>query len=118
MRAIDADALKYTMLYKEDWLNGTGKEAQGVWKTDIDNAPTLDVVPTDYHDKCMKLEIEKRMALEPIVRCKDCKYFKTYPPTEDQDYTIYDCDRLVYCTDNAVGNLPDDFCSRGVRHDE
>ena len=50
-----------------------------------------------------------------VVRCKDCKYFKTYPPTGDQDYTIYDCERLVYCTDNAVGNLPDDFCSRGER---
>lgn len=52
-----------------------------------------------------------------IVRCKDCKYFKTYPPTEDQDYTIYDCERLNYCTDNAVGNRPEDFCSRGERHD-
>lgn len=48
-----------------------------------------------------------------LVRCKDCKYFKTYPPTEDQDYTIYDCERLNYCTDNAVGNKPEDFCSKG-----
>ena len=53
-----------------------------------------------------------------LVRCKDCKYFKTYPPTGDQDYTIYDCERLVYCTDNAVGNLPEDFCSRGERKEK
>lgn len=57
-------------------------------------------------------------ALESVVRCKDCKFFKTYPPTENQDYTIYDCERLLYCTDNAVNNNPDDFCSKGKRKNE
>lgn len=29
-RLIDADALNYTMLYKEDWIAGTGTEAPAV----------------------------------------------------------------------------------------
>lgn len=40
-RLIDADGLNYTMLYKEDWLSGTGVEAPAVWKKDIDDAPTI-----------------------------------------------------------------------------
>ena len=42
MRLIDADAIPYTMLYKENWMAGTGKEAQGVWKSEIDKMPTVE----------------------------------------------------------------------------
>lgn len=52
MRLIDADALEYKMLYKENWLKGTGYEAQAIWKKDIDSQPTIDAVP--------------------VVRCRDC----------------------------------------------
>ena len=47
-RLIDADAIKYKMLYKEDWLKGTGVEKQGVWKEDIDSMPTIDVEPVRH----------------------------------------------------------------------
>lgn len=40
-RLIDADALKYTMLYKENWMSGTGVEAPAIWRKDIDAAPTI-----------------------------------------------------------------------------
>ena len=40
-RLIDADALNYTMLYKENWMNGTAVEAPAVWKSDLDDAPTI-----------------------------------------------------------------------------
>lgn len=42
MRLIDADAIHYTMLYKENWIKGNGVEAQAVWKSDIDALPTID----------------------------------------------------------------------------
>ena len=42
MRMIDADAIPYTMLYKENWLAGTGCEEQGAWKRDIDAMPTIE----------------------------------------------------------------------------
>jgi len=41
MRPIDADAIPYTMLYKENWLKGTGVEKPGVWKDTIDAMPTI-----------------------------------------------------------------------------
>ena len=44
MRLIDADNIPYTMLYKENRMKGTGKEAQGAWKRDIDKMPTVDPV--------------------------------------------------------------------------
>lgn len=53
MRTIDADAIPYTMLYKENWMTGTGKEAQGAWKSDIDKMPTIDAVPVK-HGKWIK----------------------------------------------------------------
>ena len=40
-RLIDADAIPYTMLYKENWLKGTGVEKPGVWKDTIDAMPTI-----------------------------------------------------------------------------
>lgn len=43
MRPIDADAIPYTMLYKENWLKGTGVEKPGVWKDTIDAMPTIEL---------------------------------------------------------------------------
>lgn len=40
-RLIDADALDYTMLYKENWMRRTGVEAPAVWKSDIDATTTI-----------------------------------------------------------------------------
>lgn len=40
-RLIDADALNYNMLYKEDWIAGTGVEAPAIWKKDVESAPTI-----------------------------------------------------------------------------
>ena len=48
MRLIDADEIPYTMLYEENFLEGTGFEAQVVWKSDIDNIPTVDAVPARH----------------------------------------------------------------------
>lgn len=42
MRAIDADAIPYTMLYKENWMGCTGIEKRGVWKDTIDAMPTIE----------------------------------------------------------------------------
>jgi len=60
MRLIDADSIPYTMLYKEIWMKGTGEEVKGVWKSDIDNMPTIDAVP--------------------VVRCKDCRFHEDEQP--------------------------------------
>lgn len=54
MRAIDADALKYTQAY-EPCGNGQYKAVNIVYETDIEAAPTIDAVP--------------------VVRCRDCKHW-------------------------------------------
>lgn len=48
---IDADALDYTMLYKENWMRGTGVEAPAVWKSDIDSAPTIIPAEVDMENQ-------------------------------------------------------------------
>lgn len=30
----------------------------------VDEAPTVDAVPLDYHERCLQLEVEKRFELE------------------------------------------------------
>lgn len=32
----------------------------------LNEAPTIDAVPTDFHDRCMQTEIQKRIMLEKI----------------------------------------------------
>lgn len=54
MQLINKEDIPYTMLYKENWMKGTGEEAQGAWKSDIDKMPTVDAVQ--------------------VIRCKDCKH--------------------------------------------
>ena len=41
--------------------------------------PAADVVPMDFHERCLQIEIQKRMALEKadvreVVYCKDCRH--------------------------------------------
>ena len=42
MRTIDADAIPYTMIYRENWMRGTGGEEQAAWKSAIDDLPTIE----------------------------------------------------------------------------
>lgn len=88
MRLIDADALKYTMLYKENFLRGTGVEAPAVWKSDVDDMPTIDAVP--------------------VVRCRECKCY-----TKD-----FDENSLNWCCGIGDETKPNDFCLYGQRREE
>lgn len=60
-RLIDADAIPYTMLYKENWLAGTGCEEQGVWKSDIDAMPTHDATTLMQENINMRKIIHERV---------------------------------------------------------
>lgn len=79
MRLIDADDIPYTMLYKENWMKGSGEEAQGAWKRDIDKMPTIDSVP--------------------VVRCGNCaKRGKSIPDGCPFGMTDDTCDPNAYCS--------------------
>lgn len=48
MRLIDADAIEYHMMAKEDWLGNTTEDSKMVWKADIDSMPTVDAIPVAF----------------------------------------------------------------------
>ena len=74
-------------------------------KSIIKRIPTADVVPMDFHDHCMAIEIQKRMNMVEVVRCKDCKHY-----SEEGRVTRY---AWCYKWKNAVNF--GDFCSYGER---
>lgn len=62
MRLIDADKLAKD-------INSLSTHLLNEWDTmgiliQIDEQPTVDAVPTEFHDRCMQIEIEKRFELE------------------------------------------------------
>ena len=69
MRLIDADAIAYTMMYKESWLKGEGREAPAVWKETIDEMPTIDAEHV-WHGKWIK-EFENEDGRN--LRCSECR---------------------------------------------
>ena len=45
----------------------------------VQSLPAAEVVPIDFHERCLQIEIQKRMALEKadareVVLCKDCRH--------------------------------------------
>ena len=67
-RLIDADTVVTIQVYDdmtEEWdkKKMTIAEAIDEW-SDEGCPPTVDAVPTEFHDKCMQIEIEKRFELE------------------------------------------------------
>ena len=103
MKLINADAIEYTMLYKENWLEGTGYEAQAVWKSDIDKMPTInppqgyrplpDGKGWEYYGK-PEIRIgrwieDKELSakhIEKIYRCSACENFEAWGETEKYNY--------------------------------
>lgn len=64
MRLIDADELK-KKAYPFPCAIGT---EYAVTLRDIDQAPTIDAVPMDFHERCMQSEIKKRILTEKTNR--------------------------------------------------
>lgn len=100
MRLIDAEDIPYTMLYKENWMNGTGEEAQGAWKSDIDKMPTIDAVQ--------------------VVRCRDCKYSyaEELNISSQQGHMEKRYIRFCKCDSPILVVADMHFCSCGEREDD
>ena len=85
MRAIDGDHLKRWILSR-------------VFKTQLNVADVIDQI-----DRELTIESE-------IVRCKDCKHFRTYySGTESDPVITHAC---VWFLDRTMGL--EDYCSKGV----
>ena len=73
MRYIDADKLKSEFDFEHIDMNKTAACVHHKNILEIINQqPTADVVPMDYHERCLSVEIQKRMNMVEVVRCKDC----------------------------------------------
>ena len=83
MRLIDADKLERKEFYGNEYC------FDYVDAEDIDNAPTVDAVE--------------------VVRCRDCRKFKTYGCRDCRKFKTYGC--------RMVASGYDDFCSYGERKD-
>ena len=65
MRLIDADKLREDVLDLPNCYNGFSDTYDKAMVIDlVDEQPTIEAVPTDFHDKCQQLEIQKRLKLE------------------------------------------------------
>lgn len=107
MRYIDADKL-YLDLEKSGYCNDNWLEVESILLAQ----PTADVVPMDFHDRCMEIEIQKRMNMVDVVRCKDCKFIRH--GGDERNGTVWFCS--LYCK-NKNGDI-NDFCSFGERAEE
>ena len=103
-RYVDADELiaKYG---KKLMCNEITSEEYYAIKIPLDYAPTADVVPTAFHDKCMQIEIEKRRNMAEVVRCEECRYW-------ENRFDVMVCN----LTDGMKG--ASDYCSYGERRTE
>ena len=126
MRLIDADKLKKHYAWWEGKMEVTKEDIDTI----VDLQPTVEAVPTEFHDKCQQLEIQKRFKLEedyrsmertvekltkalaeaePIVRCKDCKYLQKSGQ----------CDATsLWIGTKEYGGCDDFFCGFGERKTE
>lgn len=108
-RYVDADALIQELKRQYMFLFGTEEIPNGIGML-IENFPTADVVPTEFHDKCMQIEIEKRRNMVEVVRCKDCKFRKIEFGWNGKKYKM--CANTDYPTDD------DAYCSYAERRED
>ena len=90
-RLIDADKLLTNAINISNWEGQIILSA--VPTTDIFAAPTVDAVP--------------------VVRCRDCKYYKPQKKSAHWENRANYCNRVV-----TIKTQPDDFCSYGKRKED
>lgn len=84
MRTIDADAIKYTMIYRENWMRGAGGEEQAAWKSAIDAMPTIEPERKQMTNKewidflSVQFDISRTSAREMLHGMMQCKKEDNY----------------------------------------
>ena len=114
-RLIDADKLKQHYAW---WENGTAEmtldEAKRNFDAIIGVQPTVDAVPTEFHDKCMEIEIKKRFDLELKEKHGHWEWHE-----DNREWYCSECKRFVYGVSLEVYSGEYKFCPHcGARMDE
>lgn len=100
-RYIDADAIRY-----HDMSDGQGMWY--VWRDEIHDMPTADVVPREFHERCVESEIKKRANM---VERKQGRWIDT---GSGQECSI--CKEIQYGYDSARNYCAN--CGADMRGDE
>lgn len=93
MRLIDADALKIRDISPSYW-----QVVDGLTEYDIEDAPTVDAVP--------------------VIRCRDCIYWKRYCRIVDGVTSNHVCGRKRELDGLMHRSKADDFCSWAKRRND
>ena len=80
----------------------------------INEIPAADVVPRYWHDRCMEIEIQNRIAADVrnVVLCRDCRYWGGRNGKNE-------CSLITSLAEPRIWlkTQPDDFCSSGERRE-
>lgn len=121
MRLIDADKLRKDIQFVLDTLgeptNCGLRQAMSI----IDKTPSIEDTTNWLSEQLARPEVQESLGkigvdTEPIIRCKDCKYWQE--PIEQSGYKYpSQCtrDERAYMEECAILMDADDFCSRGEK---
>lgn len=102
MRLIDADVIGK---FLDDFADSCGNHQKAVLrevKYALGQLPTIEAVPTEFHDKCQQLEIQKRLKLE-----EELKERHGHWEDIDGDGSIWRCSvcgEVQCCNSNYCGD--------------
>lgn len=65
MKLIDADAIPYVTLYRDNWLKGEGRDELAAWKSSIDKMPRVTIEGYDLNTLLALVETMKRNNITP-----------------------------------------------------
>lgn len=111
-RLIDADALiKWCIYCADDDIVRVNRQ---VMISMLEHAPTVDAVPTEFHDKCMQIEIQKRFDLELKEKHGHWEWHE-----DNREWYCSECKRFVYGVSLEVYSGEYKFCPHcGAKMDE
>ncbi|MBR2570002.1 MAG: hypothetical protein IKE34_12560, partial [Paenibacillus sp.] len=104
--------------YIDFYLIGELVDSHGnVHYEDLKNLPTANVVPMEYHERCVTEEIRKRANLVEVVRCcdadkGDCMFNHWHETPNGEKYHICNLNQLSF-SEHA-----DFFCAYGERRED
>lgn len=99
--------------YVDFYLIGELVDSHGnVHYEDLKNLPAADVVPMEFHERCMELEIKKRANMVEVIRCRDCTWWKSIFSWNGKEHKV--CVR----ESSEPPRESDDYCSYGERRED
>lgn len=78
----------------------------------ISRQAVLDLINADWKYEGLEIKINNLPSAQPVIRCKDCRYYKTYQYVNGRPKF------LPKCGFNDIYVTEEDFCSRAERRQD